>query len=196
MLKKIILFFLLVLPTCPAIAQENAQEINIGERFTVHSKILSEDRPYWVYLPRSYFSKTVAPKSYPVMYLLDGDAHFHSASGVVQFMSSGINGNVQIPELIVVAIPNTHRTRDLTPTHSLLGTDGKEEQSFSSSGGGDAFLKFLEGELIPLIEGKYRTAPYRLLVGHSFGGTLAIHALESKPNTFQAIIAIDPSLWW
>ena len=105
-------------------AQEDSS-IRIGERLSINSEILSEDRPYWVYLPESYGDETNAPRRYPVLYLLDGDGHFQSATGVVQFMSSGINGNVQIPELIVVAIPNTNRTRDLTPSHTTIGFDGE-----------------------------------------------------------------------
>src|SRR5262245_8192393 len=100
--------------------------IKIGEKFSIQSKILNERRSYWLYLPQSYHEKTFAPKRYPVLYLLDGGAHFHSTSGVVQFMGAGINGNIQIPELIVVAIPNTQRTRDLTPSRSLKGTKGKD----------------------------------------------------------------------
>ncbi|MCI0539455.1 MAG: hypothetical protein L0Z50_29955 [Verrucomicrobiales bacterium] len=135
-----------------------------------------------------------------MLYLLDGDAHFHSASGVVQSMGAGIAGNIQIPELLVVAIPNTsfaNRTRDLTPTHSKLGPDGKECEFFPTSGGGDKFLKFLKDELTPRIESSYRTLPFRVFVGHSFGGLLVLHALlGDSPEMFQAYIAIDPSVWW
>ena len=176
-------------------AQEDSS-IKIGERLSIKSVILSEDRPYWVYLPESYGDETNAPRRYPVLYLLDGDGHFHSATGVVQFMSSGINGNVQIPELIVVAIPNTNRTRDLTPTHTTIGFDGEETDFLQESGGGDAFLKFVRDELFPKIDSDYRTAPHRTLVGHSLGGLLALHALLDAPDMFQSYIAIDPSLWW
>jgi predicted alpha/beta superfamily hydrolase len=193
-MKKIFLFLLLVPLASSTAAQEKDQAIKIGEKFTFHSRILNEDRPYWVYLPESYNSKTQAPEAYPVLYLLDGDALFHSVTGVVQFMSR--DGNVQIPELIVVAVPNTNRNRDLTPTHSLRNQMGKESGSLTSSGGGDAFLRFLQEELVPKIEANYRTLPYRILVGHSLGGLLAIHALLTAPMTFQGIIAIDPSLWW
>ena len=176
-------------------AQEDSS-IRIGERLSIKSVILSEDRPYWVYLPESYGDETNAPRRYPVLYLLDGDGHFHSATGVVQFMSSGINGNVQIPELIVVAIPNTNRTRDLTPSHTTMGFDGEETDFLQESGGGDAFLKFVRTELFPKIDSDYRTAPHRTLVGHSLGGLLALHALLDAPDMFQSYIAIDPSLWW
>jgi len=181
-------------PAAPV--QQEERSIKIGAKFTLHSKILNEERPYWLYLPQSYGSNVFAPKKYPVLYLLDGDMHFQSASGVVQFMSACINGNIQIPELIIVAIPNTARNRDLTPTHSTKGYDGKENAAFASSGGGESFQKFLKEELISHIETKYRTIPYRILVGHSAGGSLALDAFLRRTSTFQAYIAIDPSLWW
>ena len=172
-------------------AQPN-NDIKIGERLVIHSSVLQEDRPYLVYLPQSYQSKDFAPQRYPVLYLLDGDWHFHSATGLAQYL--GANG--QIPELIVVAIPNTQRTRDLTPTHTTKGYDGKETPSNASSGGGQNFLQFLSEELIPQIEHQYRTEPYRTLVGHSLGGLIAMYSFLHQPQTFQAYVAIDPSLWW
>src|SRR6266852_1196842 len=182
-------------PAAAAVQPED-NAINIGKRFTLQSKILNEPRPYWIYLPASYHQKVYAPKKYPVLYLLDGNAHFQSASGVVQFMSESINANIQIPELIIVAIPNIRRTHDLTPTHSTKGYGGKEEPNFSSSGGGESFLRFIAEELIPHIEAEYRTQPYRVLVGHSFGGLFAMTARLHRPPIFQAHLAIDPSLWW
>jgi len=176
-------------------SKKKDQDINIGKKYSMRSKVLKEERPYWVYLPNSY-DESNKKQRYPVLYLLDGDAHFQSASGVVQFMSSGINGNCQIPEMIVVAIPNTERTRDLTPTHTKIGYAGKEEAFWETSGGGDAFLKFFRDELFPQIDSRFHTLPSRILVGHSFGGLLAIHTLLAEPEMFQAYVAIDPSLWW
>ncbi len=54
----------------------------------------------------------------------------------------------------------------------------------------------IETELLPPIDATYRTTPYRILVGHSFGGLFAFHALVSRPDLFDAYIAVDPSLWW
>jgi uncharacterized protein len=178
----------------PATASDTA--INIGQQFNLHSAVLKEDRPYLVYVPDSYHDTNLAPKKYPVLYLLDGDAHFHSASGVIQFMSAGINGNITIPELILVAIPNTDRTRDLTPTQTTRDYSGKASPNFDSSGVGSNFLRFLSQELLPHIEATYRTEPYRILVGHSLGGLLAMQAFLQRPQIFQAHLAIDPSLWW
>jgi predicted alpha/beta superfamily hydrolase len=181
--------------TNSAKSKKKDQGITIGKKYSIHSKVLREERPYWVYLPKSY-EEDNKNRRYPVLYLLDGDAHFQSASGVVQFMSSGINGNCQIPELILVAILNTDRTRDLTPTHTNIGISGKEESLLKSSGGGDGFLKFIQDELFPQIDSKFQTLPTRVLVGHSLGGLLAIHALLKEPDMFHGYIAIDPSLYW
>ncbi len=175
------------------IAVAQGDPVTIGNKHLLQSAVLGEERAYWVHLPGSYGR---GDQRYPVLFLLDGSAHFHSATGVVQFMSGGINGNTQVPEMIVVAIPNTDRTRDLTPTHTTIGFDGNEAAFLAGSGGGDAFLRFIKDELFPAIDAAYRTAPYRVLVGHSFGGLLAVHALLHAPEMFQAIIAIDPSMWW
>ena len=201
MMKRIVFCLLFSLLAFSARAQEvntqqEPQTITIGERFFLASEILGEERAYLVYLPASYNDSTYAPQRYPVLYLLDGGWHFQSASGVVQFMSTGINGNIQIPELIIVAITNTNRTRDLTPTHTKIGYSGEESASLEASGGGDRFLQFVRDELFPEIESTYRTQPYRILVGHSLGGLLALHALLDAPGMFQSYIAIDPSLWW
>ena len=104
------LMLLLVLPV-PAVAQSRySRAVEIGAVDSVWSTTLNEQRPYLVYTPPSYHDTTVVPQRYPVLYLLDGDAHFHSVSGLVQILATGVNGTFVIPEMIVVAIPNTSCT--------------------------------------------------------------------------------------
>jgi uncharacterized protein len=175
-------------------AQKTPSDIIIGKKYSLTSTVLGEERPYWVYLPASYEDTTYAAKHYPVLYLLDGDWNFHTASGVLQHMGN-INMS-QIPELIMVALPNTDRSRDLTPTHSKQLPNGKETKEFETSGGGDKFLTFMRDELLPHIKANYRTEPYNILVGHSLGGLITLHAMLTLPELFQAYLAIDSSLWW
>jgi hypothetical protein len=191
---------LIVLVCCVCLAAGAAyggQEasITVGEKSSLRSVVLGEERPYWVYVPSSYHETKYAPRSYPVLYLLDGNSNFYSAIGTVDVMSSGLSGSIQIPELIVVAVPNTDRTRDFTPTHTVRRPEG-DDPSLANSGGGDAFLRFLGDELMPRIDRTYRTKPYRIIVGHSFGGLLAMHAFQSAPDMFQGYVAIDPSVFW
>ena len=46
------------------------------------------------------------------------------------------------------------------------------------------------------MEGRYRTHPYRILVGHSFGGLFVTQVLIEDPEAFDAYLSISPSLWW
>lgn len=159
-------------------AQDNNQII-IGNKDSLYSSILDEQRNIWVHVPENS-----DVKKYPVIYLLDGRAHFYPVIGIVKHLSF----NKISPDMIVVAIPNTNRFRDLTISH--LG------DSANPSGGGEKFIQFLEKELIPYIENKYPTSPYRTLIGHSFGGLLVVNTLIHHPEIFDNYIAIDPSIGW
>jgi uncharacterized protein len=124
--------------------------------------------------------------------LTDGDAHIGHTASTIEFLSR----SARMPEMIVVAITNTDRTRDLTPTNASMRRPDGSEMTMPTSGGADKFLKFIETELIPKIEKDYRTQPYRVFAGHSFGGLFAIHALLARPEIFNAYIAVSPSMHW
>ena len=189
-------FLLLLIPAAAAWPQAPAKTVTIGTSDTIWSATLKENRRYLVYTPPSYSDTTYLPRRYPVLYLLDGDAHFHSVSGLAQILGTGVNGTFVVPEMIIVAIPNTNRTRDMTPTKVDRDANGKPQPALAVSGGMANFLGFIKSELIPRIEQTYRTAPYRVFVGHSLGGITTINALYTMPETFNAYVAIDPSLWW
>ncbi|MSR02263.1 MAG: tetratricopeptide repeat protein [Gemmatimonadetes bacterium] len=190
---------LLLIGLLPSLAQSQhrfAEAVTIGKVDSVWSATLKENRPYLVYTPPSYDDTTNTPQKYPVLYILDGDAHFHSVTGLLQILGSGVNGTFVLPPMIVVAIPNTNRTRDMTPTHVETGFDGKPQPFLKTSGGMANFLSFITTELIPKIGSGYRTSGYRVFVGHSLGGITTINALYTVPDAFNAYVAIDPSLWW
>ncbi|QEC79622.1 alpha/beta hydrolase-fold protein [Mucilaginibacter ginsenosidivorax] len=160
------------------------------------SKVLDEDRKIYIYVPPA---DTLMPgKRYPVLYVLDGDNHFSMLAEYCRYLSRW-DVNVT-PEMIIVGIPNTNRTRDLTPTHSVVDYYGKPDTSSKSwlkpSGGGNNFLKFISSELIPYVDAHYKTEPFRIFAGHSFGGITTINCLLTQPDTFGAYIAISPSFWW
>ncbi len=124
------------------------------------SRVLVEDRKVYIYVPPA--DTTQPDKHYPVLYLLDGDNHFSLVAEYCRYLSRR-DVNV-IPEMIMVGIPNSNRTRDLTPTKSTFGYDGKADTSsnsrYKSSGGGNNFLKFIGEELIPYIDSHYKTHPF------------------------------------
>jgi hypothetical protein len=158
-----------------------------------YSKILGEKRKISIQTPTlmNQFD------NYPVLYVLDGEAQALMIGGQVSYLSESYK---IIPNLIVVGIENTDRMRDLTPTHTIIGPNGKPDTSerspMKTTGGGEKFLQFIREELMPYIERQYHPAPYNILAGHSLGGLMAIYCLVNHPDYFNAYIAISPSLQW
>ncbi len=179
-MKKIILIFLTAMLSVGFYVNAKAKEkdVVIGKQITIESTVLGELRVINVYLPPNYENSGV---DYPVLYLLDGGAHFLHGSATSQFLSR----NGIIPQMIVVGILNVDRNRDFSPTHS---------DRMPTSGGAENFLNFLDDELMPFVDKKYRTSSFRILMGHSFGGTFATYTLLTKPDLFNAYIAISPYL--
>lgn len=183
----IVVLFVLIFPKI--ISGQAINKIVAGEKHVIYSEIIGEDKEYWVHLPVNYEN---SKNRYPVLYITDGDEHFHLASGTTEFMSS----QYVIPELIVVAIFHKDRNHDLTPTHSLKNLDGFESDAAKVSGGGEKLLQFIEKELIPEIKNSYRTGPYRIFAGHSLGGLLSVYAYLNHNQLFNAFISMDPALNW
>lgn len=179
---------------CAARAAEPAppKDFVLGQNITLHSNVLGEKRALRIFTPASYNSAKDSYPTFPVLYLLDGTDHYVHVTGLVDYLAR----KGRIPPMIVVAIGNTKRTRDLTPTHTLRSANGKEHDALESSGGAGKFFEFIRDELIPYVERNYRVAPFRILNGHSFGGLFAIKVLLESPQTFQAYVAVSPSLWW
>ncbi len=191
-MKKInlILAFCLFFNLAFTQGKEDMQSIVIGKTDSIQSKLLGEQRKIWVHVPDGVNQK------YPVVYVLDGEGHFSSVVGMMQQLSS-VNGNTMCPQMIVVGIKNTDRTRDLTPTHVDADPSMMLDSIFAkTSGGGENFIAFIEKELMPHIEAKYPTAPYKMLIGHSFGGLTVMQAFTHHTDLFNSYICIDPSMWW
>jgi len=177
------------------IAQTQPKQVVIGSIDNIQSKILNEQREVWVYVPRSASDTNYSKQLYPVVYVLDGELFFSSVVGMIQQLSSAY----VYPEMIVVGIPNTDRTRDLSPTHMDSWQFLDYVMHFEmckNSGGGEKFISFIERELIPHIDSLYPTAPYRILIGHSFGGLTVMNTLIHHTNLFKAYVAIDPAMSW
>lgn len=180
----VLLLVLIHLISPQATAQENGDPITIGTWRTFHSTLLAEPRQLNIGLPDDYEDSDA---TYPVLFLLDGPFHFHHTTGLTRFLAQ----QDVAPGMIVVAVGNTDRTRDMTPP-----TRDTENPMAQNAGGADNFIAFFRDELIPFIDSEYRTHPYRVLVGHSFGGLFAMHTFVHEPDVFDAYLAISPSLWW
>lgn len=154
----------------------------------LYSNELKETRTLNIYLPEDFH----ADSSYPVIYLLDGsaDEDFIHVAGLVQFATfSWVN---ILPKSIVVGIANVDRRRDFTfPT-----TISKDKEDFPTTGSSAKFISFIEKELQPFIEKKYKRTGSKMLIGQSLGGLLATEILFKQPTLFNSYVIVSPSLWW
>jgi predicted alpha/beta superfamily hydrolase len=187
-MKRFFLFaslLLLVIFSAAAFGQDRQQVT----RLSLKSSVLGEDRIIFVRTPATYERNGLR---YPVLYLTDAEAQMDHTITTIDFLAR----NGRMPEMIVVGISNTDRTRDLTPTNGTMSNPEGRPFRFPTSGGADKFLKFIETELIPSIESDYRTQPYRIFAGHSFGGLFALHTLLTRPEVFNSYIAVSPTFPW
>lgn len=163
------------------------------ETHSLYSEGLDEDKGFSVYLPADYHNPNYEPRHYPVIYVLDGEHYGGLLSTVSQSMAQ--SGNM--PEAIVVAVhAGENRLRDYTPGVSHTDWRGEPSDEFEQSGGGDAFLAFVEQALLPHIDDHYRSLNHRTLMGFSLGGLIGLHSFMTQPALFQAYLIIDASLWW
>jgi len=132
------------------------------------------------------------PGPWPAMLFMDGDDQFRFAVGAYETLRT----QQRVGPLLLVGVgygasytkPGNRRLRDYTPT--ALATE-------AGSGGADAFLAFLTGELWPELARRHRLREdVRGLGGHSLGSLLALHALFQRQPFFNRILASAPSLFW
>lgn len=152
-----------------------AQELSakLGVARTMKSTILNEDRKVLVHLPAGY---DTSGKSYPVLYLLDG-----TQASLLEMIAitNRLRGDRNAPEMIIVAVENTNRDRDMMPVVA---------KDYPGPPRAEAFLGFLEKELVPDIERTYRTAQPRILEGKSLSGLFTVYALLARPTGFNAYV--------
>jgi len=156
----------------------------------IHSRVLNQDRQIYINVPK--LDSADINKALPVLYLLDGENHFHILSAYIEYLRHW----QVIPPIIVVGIVSVDRVKDLTPTNSLINFDGKVDSNYKTSGGNEQFFNFIQQELMPYMKDNYKTSHFQIFAGHSFGGLTVIHCMLLHPDMFDAYIAISPSLWF
>ena len=164
------------LPATASNVVEETRTIGVASRITLDSNVLKESRSLLVHLPENYNQSN---KSYPVLYLLDGGRHFNHAIMATQILQK----QERVPELIIVAITNTHiwgndegtRQRDL----------GFERENFT---------QYIKNEVMSYVNKNYRTTGLNTLFGHSLGGFFSADLLATQPELFKNYIVASPVL--
>ncbi len=170
MVKKLLIFVLLVAPLL-----SSAQTLYE----TISSEKLGETREIKIQLPRNYEENT--EKTYPVILVLDGDYLFEPMAGNVDYASYWEDA----PEMIVVGV-NQSKTR--------MDDAYYDERNYLPADKGAAFFEFLGMELMQHLDTKYRTADFRVIVGHDYTANFINYYLLKPDPIFDGYINFSPDL--
>lgn len=168
--KKLLLLLLLTLPNL-LISQVIHKELS--------SSRLGKERQLKIQLPRNYEQNK--EKTYPIIIVLDGDYLFEPVAGNINYYSYWED----IPEMIVVGI-NQSSTRESDAYY--------DENTFLPSKTGAAFFEFIGMELMPYLDSNYRTANFRVIVGHDFTSNFINYYLLKEKPLFRGYINLSPDL--
>jgi len=181
-----------------ALTDKNAiDEPEVGETaptIVLKSDFSSEKFNIYVRLPKGYSKDT--KDTYPVVYLLDGNAFFDQVAVSIDQLFKKKKLRID-PILVGIGYENAYlmdslRARDYTFPASL------PPDTFGISGQGANFYNFIKSKVITQIDSKYRTdKANRTIMGHSLGGYFVLLSLlRSSTDTvvFNNYIAASPSL--
>lgn len=168
---------------------------------TLESRIFGNTRTIRVLLPPGYDAPGNESRRYPVLYLLDGQNLFDACLSDVSHQEWGVDETVyrlvaekKIPPLIVVGVDHAGKDRahEYLPYKDYVGGPDMGEPA------GKRFPDFLTGEVMPLIDGRYRTLqgqPNTGIGGSSYGGVASLYALLARPGHFGYGLIESPTLW-
>jgi len=165
------------------------------------SKIFHNTRMLRVLVPANYFSPHNAHRSYPVLYLQDGQELFDEATSPkgewhVDETVEHLVGGFKIPPMFVVGIDNAgdKRSSEYLPYPDPLNDKDADAESLQ----GKEYARFLTTEVMPFIEKRYRIARGAMntgLGGSSYGGDIALYTALEYPGVFGHVLVESPELW-
>ncbi|SDR84604.1 alpha/beta hydrolase [Christiangramia echinicola] len=170
-MKRLLLLLMAILLPLANFAQIKYESIT--------SQKLGETRQIKIQLPRNYEENL--DKRYPVVVVLDGDYLFEPVAGMVDYYSYWEDA----PEMIVVGI-NQDGVRMQDTYYS--------ENNFLPEGKGAKFFEFIGMELLANLDQKYRTANFKIIVGHDFTSNFINYYLLKQNPIFQGYINLSPDL--
>jgi predicted alpha/beta superfamily hydrolase len=158
-----------------------------GGYFPLKSRATGRTYHIYVRLPQDYAADPA--KRFPTVYVLDGDALFPILAATHLFLTI----DDKLPEAIVVGIAYG----SFDPAVNARGVDFMPPAPDLPPGksGAAAFQLFLEAELLPAVEARYRAdKAKRILFGQSRGGSFVLYSAFTDPDLFWGRIASSPAL--
>ena len=167
------------------------------------SKIFHNKRMLRVLVPANYFSPHNARRSYPVLYLQDGQNLFDALTSEhgewhVDETVEHLVGGFKIPPMFVVGIDNAgeQRSAEYLPYPDPLNT--RDKVTGEEDVHGKEYARFVVTEVIPFIEKRYRISRGTMntgIGGSSYGADIALYTALEYPTTFGHVLVESPPLW-
>ncbi len=155
----------------------------LTDDLSISSNVLGYGINYRVYLPSGYESL----ENLPAIYVLDGNDFSDDRMGALPNILDNLIADGRIKPIVAVFI------------------DSREPGNLQNNRREDEFLvhpiehaRFIADELVPMIDGAYRTDPHpdaRVIIGVSYGGLSAYYIAASQSSVFHNLAAFSPSLW-
>jgi len=168
------------------------------------SKIFHNTRMLRVLVPANYFSPHNAHRSYPVLYMQDGQNLFDqvtSAHGEWRMDETveHLVGSFKIPPMFVVGIDNAGE-KDRAAEYLPYPDPRNKQDNVSEASGvhGKEYVRFLLTEVMPFIEKYYRVsrgAANTGLGGSSYGADITLYTALNHPGVFGHVLVESPPLW-
>lgn len=150
--------------------------------------------------------KEEAPDNgFPVYYMLDGNSYFQFGRDVVRLQSRNAPKTFIAPAIVIgIGHEGTdeevskRRFYDFTPpAEQYVYPERLKNFDVGTHGGAEMFLSFLEIELMPIVNKKYKVDQHKqALFGHSLSGLFVLWTLFTRADLFQYYLASSPSIWW
>lgn len=154
-----------------------------GDYFPVRSEQTGSPYHIYVKLPEDYAASP--GRTYPVVYVTDGDSLFPILAPTHLFLTIDDG----LPDAIVVGIAYGSFDPAINRRHVDF-----TEAVHGAQEGAAAFHRFLKHELLPMVEERYRADPARrILFGQARGGYLILYSAYTDPDLFWGRIASNPS---
>ena len=175
----------------------------------LHSEVAHQDYLISVALPFHYGEDPA--KLWPVIYVLDANLYFGLVVDMVRAMNIRVDFCNELPDAFIVGIgypvdgtleERLHQVMHLRLRDFVRARTESFEQFIQEnfplpeavpSGNAAPFLRFVQQELVPMIEAEYRVDPAdRTLLGHSWGADFALYVLFQHPTLFQRYVVASP----
>lgn len=169
----------------------------------LESKVYHSTRMLRVLVPANYFSPHNRGRSYPVLYMQDGqnlfdEATAHAGEWHMDETVEHLVGGFKIPPMFVVGIDNGGDQRSSEYLPYPDARNSHDNVTGEKDVHGKEYARFVMTEVKPFIEKRYRISRGAMntgIGGSSYGAVISLYTALEYPGSFGHLLLESPPLW-